>query len=107
MKIEDIEEEYKKRLEVRDNLIIVKEELNDLEEDAKVIEYKYLKAYYDANKKMDNLDNDSILFSIIDDAELELDKLPEVYFCLGKNLKARINKKGEYYLIPQDEPKKL
>ena len=106
MKIEDIEEEYNKKLEVRDNLSIVKEELNELEEDEKVKEYKYLKEYYDANKELDNLDDDSVLFSIIDDVELELDKLPEVYFCLGKNIKARMNKKGEYYILPQEDTTK-
>lgn len=103
MKIEDIKEEYNKKLEVRDNLNIVKEELKDLEEDEKVKEYLYLKSYYNNNKELDNLDDESILFSIIDNAELELEQLPECYFCLGSNFRARINKNGEYYLLPQED----
>lgn len=105
MKVEEISKTYNQKLELRDNLKIVEEELKKLEEKETVKNYIKLKSFYDDNKEFANKKDDEILNMIIDYEHLELE-LHDCYFCLGKNYKAKINENGEYYIISDNNKSK-
>ena len=105
MKIENIQEELNKKIEVRNNLIIIKEEMKKLEELDSVKKYLKLQSYYENNKEFDNKEDDEILSMLIDKKKLDLE-LENCFYCYGKNYKAGLRKNGEYYILPKDTVQK-
>ena len=101
MKIEEIKSQIEKNKKIRDTLIDIKIELEELSKNESVRRYIELKKYYDDNfhfvdKTDEQLSNEVIYSNDVDDKKY--------YFCYGKNFIGQCNKMGRYYIVKDKHP---
>lgn len=106
MEFDELEEEYKKKLEVRDLLPSIKEELNELEKQDTVKHYIELKTIYDENACMENKKDKEILKEIVRDKKINFN-LSNYYIRYGRDLNATMTKEGVYILLPENHKSKF
>ena len=101
MEIKDIYDIYMKKLETRDLLPSILEDINELEQNEDVKRYIELKTILEDNKDLyQNTDNE-VLKKLLKKQIISFN-LPEYYTCYGRNLNGGVTKTGEYYLLPDD-----
>ena len=102
MKAEEIKTIIENNKQKRDKLLEIKAELLELFKDENVKRYielseKYNQNIYFENKTDEQIFNEVIYTSSIDDKEL--------YFCFGKNYIGRFNKMGNFYIVGGENTK--
>ena len=102
MEIKDIYDKYIEKLETRDLLPSIIEDINELEKNEEVKKYIELKTILEDNKDIFKNTDSEILKKILKKQIINFN-IPEYYTCYGRNLNGGVTKTGEYYLLPEDQ----
>ena len=103
MEIQELDEYYKNKLEIRDIMPSLIEELKELNEKDIIKKYTQLLKIVGENKDIYNKSDDEILDSILSKQKVNIN-LPNYYICIDQNLNGAVKENGEYYLLPKDYP---
>lgn len=101
MEIKDIYEIYREKLETRDLLPSIIEDIEELEQNEDIKRYIELKTVFEENKDLYKNTDNEILKKLLKTQIISFN-LPEYYTCYGRNLNGGITKTGEYYILPDD-----
>ena len=101
MKIQELDEYYKSKLEIRDIMPSLIEELNDLSEQDIIKKYLQLLKLVEENIDVYDKTDDEVLDEILSKQKVSIN-LPNYYVCLGQNLNGAVKDNGEYYLLPKE-----
>ena len=102
MEIKDIYDIYTKKLETRDLLPSIMEDLDELEQNEEVKKYIELKKIYDENIDLYKNTDSEVLKKILKKQIISFN-IPDYYTCYGRNLNGGVTKSGKYYLLPEDQ----
>ena len=101
MEIQELDEYYKSKLEIRDIMPSLIEELNELSEQDIIKKYLQLLKLVEENIDVYDKTDDEVLDEILSKQKVSIN-LPNYYVCLGQNLNGAVKDNGEYYLLPKE-----